>query len=433
MLMKTTRNACQLALTLLATLFFTVADAQQPVFPGAEGFGVNTPAGRGGHIFHVTSLADKGPGTLREAVNHWLPRRIVFEVSGVIVLDSRLFIRNPFISIYGQTAPPPGITLKGHPVFVQTHDVLIQHLRIRIGDDQPVVNMQAQNMDAISVLAPPSVRDSYPDTIGTYNVVIDHCSTSWTIDEAISCFNVSDVTFSNCIFAEALDASKFVPEPHSMGPFTGKAKNLAFGNNLTAHIASRNFKFGGGTEVVCWNNVIYNSRWIGIEVENMDRRTPPVASILANIVRRGPDSRNGTRYPVWVNRVTEKARVYIDGHRCDYYDGDPWSCVKQDSSAALARVDEPPIMFDPITVRPQKQVLDWVLQNAGAWPAMRDTVDKRIIREVQSRTGKIINSQTEVGGMPEIAENKRRLRPPKDRDAFAGWLQSYTEAVEKGN
>jgi len=92
------------------------------------------------------------------------------------------------------------------------------------------------------------------------------------------------------------------------------------------------------------------------------------------------------------------------------------------------------IMFNPITVRPQKQVLDWVLQNAGAWPAMRDAVDKRIIREVKSRTGKIINSQTtEVGGMPEIAENKRRLEPPKDVEAFAGWLQSYTEATEKGN
>ena len=99
----------------------------------------------------------------------------------------------------------------------------------------------------------------------------------------------------------------------------------------------------------------------------------------------------------------------------------------------MARVDEPPIMFDPITVRPQEQVLDWVLENAGAWPAMRDTVDKRIIGEVKSRTGRIIDSVADVGGMPKVAENKRRLDAPKDPEAFAEWLRTYTEAVEKGN
>jgi len=432
MQMTHTRNTFWLVLTLLVTTPAAEAGANEPVFPGAEGFGVQTQAGKGGRIFYVTSLADKGPGTFREAVEHSLPRQIVFEVSGRIALKSPLNIRSPYISIYGQTAPPPGVTLTGHTIFIQTHDVLIQHVRIRIGDDQVVNKMEADTIDAITVVAHPRVRALYPDSIGTYNVVIDHVSTSWTIDEAVSCFRVSDVTFSNCIFAEALDASKYVPEPHSMGPFTGWSKRLAFGCNLTAHIASRNFKFGGDTEVVCWNNVVYNSRWIGIEVENMDKREPPVASIIANVVRRGPDSGNGTRYPVWVNRVTENTRVYVDGHQCDFYNGDPWSCVNQDSTAASARVDEPPIMFDPITIRPQDQVLDWVLENAGAWPAMRDPVDKRIISEVRSKTGKIIDSPTDVGGWHEMAENKRRLDPPKDPDAFAAWLSTYTEAVEKG-
>jgi pectate lyase len=137
-----------------------------PAFPGAEGFGAYTMGGRGGNVYIVTNLNDDGAGSLRNAVEASGPRIVVFEISGTIELESRLRISNPYITIAGQTAPGDGICLKNYELDINTHDVIIRYLRVRPGDPS-----QAEN-DAISI------RSS--------NVIVDHCSASWSIDEALS-------------------------------------------------------------------------------------------------------------------------------------------------------------------------------------------------------------------------------------------------------
>ena len=148
-----------------------------PVFPGAEGFGTRTPAGRGGKVIEITSLADDGPGTLRAALQDPSPRIIVFRVAGTIELRGELAIAQPFVTVAGQTAPGGGISIKNAGIGISTHDVLIQHLRVRPGKEGRV---NPENNDAISILG------RHGNVGGAYNVVLDHISASWGEDETIS-------------------------------------------------------------------------------------------------------------------------------------------------------------------------------------------------------------------------------------------------------
>src|SRR5262249_16216819 len=139
-----------------------------PAFPGAEGFGANTPGGRGGKLIAVTNLNDEGPGSFRAACEAEGPRIVVFRVSGLIPLAKKLVIRNPYITIAGQTAPGDGICLRNYTFVIATHDVVVRYLRSRLGD------LSAQEDDSITLAA------------GARDVVIDHCSATWSIDEALS-------------------------------------------------------------------------------------------------------------------------------------------------------------------------------------------------------------------------------------------------------
>src|SRR5690554_961641 len=185
---------------LLALGLATAAQAAQavPVIPGAAGFGMSTPAGRGGEIYKVTNLNDSGSGSLRACVEASGPRVCVFEVSGAIQLQKDLRIQNPYITIAGQTAPSPGISLYGGTVRIyDTHDVLIQHIRIRVGDanggSDPI------NRDALDLAGGSGVN----------NVVLDHVSASWALDEMVSVWKGRNVTIRNSIISEALDEHRF--------------------------------------------------------------------------------------------------------------------------------------------------------------------------------------------------------------------------------
>src|SRR4051794_929731 len=139
-----------------------------PAFPGAEGFGATTPGGRGGKVMMVTNLNDEGPGSFRSACEAEGPRLVIFRVSGLITLTKKLVIRNPYITIAGQTAPGDGICLRNFTFVIATHDVVVRYLRSRLGD------LTGQEDDCITLAA------------GATNVIIDHCSATWSIDEALS-------------------------------------------------------------------------------------------------------------------------------------------------------------------------------------------------------------------------------------------------------
>ena len=398
------------------------------VIPEASGFGITTPAGRGGQIIKVTNLNNSGDGSLRAAIETSGARVIVFEVSGTIELESKLAIKEPFLTIAGQTAPSPGITLQGY-VSVQTHDVLIQHIRVRPGD------VQGGDPEGISLYNP----GSRP----VYNIVIDHCSISWAIDENTNTWgfegeSVKDVTFSNNIINEALDDSTHPKGPHSKGMLIGDGnRRIAVIGNLFAHNADRNPEIKGGSSVVVVNNLIYN--WDAAqEATHLGRESnlpgvPTLASVVGNVYLRGPN----TVGPADAIKVSRDAPF---GSKLYYTDNLAVGITLFNNEASFEPiVTTPPIWVDGLLAHPSAGVEATVLENAGARPADRDRVDKRVIAEVMSRTGKIIDSQEEVGGWPALPMNQRSLQlPPNPNDNDDGdtytnleeWLHQLAAAVE---
>ena len=221
-----------------------------PVFPGAEGFGSKTRAGRGGKVIEVTSLADSGPGTLREALEDPNPRIIVFRVGGLIEIDEPFYIRYPFVTIAGQTAPGDGITIKNGGITILTHDILLQSLRVRPGAEGKSVG---KDNDSIGILGPKFAGDSY-------NIVLDHISVSWAEDENISIYEgPSNITVSWSIISEGLNKSRHQEGEHSTGLLIGdRADKVSVHHNIFAHNEQRNPMNKNGGTLDIRNNVIYN-------------------------------------------------------------------------------------------------------------------------------------------------------------------------------
>ena len=363
-----------------------------PVFPGAMGHGTETKAGRGGQIIRVTNLNDSGAGSLRAAIDASGPRIIVFEVSGTIHLKSDLKISTPYITLAGQTAPSPGINLRGAGVRISTHDVLVQHIRIRTGDDPS--GPTPSNRDTLQVLGP-----------NAYNVVVDHVSGCWSVDETMSTwYAVNNITFSNNLLSEALSNSLHSKGSHSMGVLIGNHAKVTFIRNLVAHCAGRNPRILGDTEAAVINNVYYNARTtsnfgsIGSDVG------PTWLTAVGNRFIAGPNT--GDSAVGW--KVESSApggtQLYFEDNQA------PGGSHKSTSKA----VSTPPVWHESLSAYPASQVEDMVLGNAGARPADRDAVDARVISEVRNRTGTIKDSTSEVGGWPTLANNHRAFNAPSN-------------------
>jgi len=367
-------------------------DAPLKAFVGAEGFGTDTPAGRGGQVIKVTNLNDSGTGSLRAALDAVGPRTIVFDVGGTIRLSSDLSIRNPYVTIAGQSAPSPGITLRGAGIRVGTHDVLVRHLRIRVGDDPD--GPSPINRDALQVSTP-----------GVYNVVIDHISASWAIDEDMSTwYEVSDITFSNCIISEGLQDSLHPEGPHSKGLLIGTgAKNISVIGNLLAHNYERYPRINGNTSAVVFNNLMYDAGngYEYISIGSADG--PSLASVVGNVFIDGPSSPAGMK-AVKVQSVSPVGtRVYQADNR---YSGTIYSGTSSVTASSS------PLDLSLFTIRPSNTVETNVLAGAGARPLDRDVVDERIIYEVQTRTGRIIDAVSDVGGWPSEPSSFREFVVP---------------------
>lgn len=389
-----------------------------------RGFGTGTPAGRDGRVLKVTNLNRSGPGSFADAVRAKGPRIIVFEVGGVIDLEQHsIGISEPFLTVAGQTAPSPGITLIRGGISIRTHDVLMQHIRVRPGD-----------------AGQPKRSGWAPDGVATnaaYNVVIDHCSISWAVDENLSASGPRhegpdktshNVTFSNCIIAECLDDSSHPKGRHSKGSLIHDyCTDIAIIGNLYAHNVNRNPYFKAFTTGVIVNNLIYNPRSAAIKLtwpasEWKDTNVTPLdprISIVGNVLIHGRDT----------NRDLALACCRADAFMHDN------SAEKRDDSAAditkgdIRVLSEKPSWPDGLRAMPADKVIEYITANAGARPKDRDDVDKRIIRDFRQRKGRIIDSQDDVGGYPSPQPTRRKLSIPDNN--IEQWLARFTAEVEQ--
>lgn len=380
-------------------------------FPGAEGFGAYAQGGRGGRVLHVNNLEDSGEGSLRWAVDQSGPRTIVFEVSGTIELQRGLNLTQPFITIAGQTAPGDGICIKGGTVRVATHDVIVRYLRLRLGD-RTHGQGSLQGKDALDLSA-------------GADIIVDHCSASWSLDEVLSASArrpvLTRLTVQWCFITEALN-----PDRHGYGSLirgTGGAR-YSFHHNLYAHNFGRNPRPGNydsnphdrdpeGLLLDFRNNVIYN--WGGGHAGyNADTVSVTRLNYVGNFLVPGADSApNAFAYAAG----SRHDRAYFSGNAFDgKVPDDPWALVKFPDSwtADDIRAFKQPQAFPsgPAVVEDAFTAARRVLARGGASLPRRDAVDHRVAADVRNRTGGIINSQDEVGGWPRLVSSPA----PADRD-----------------
>ena len=377
-------------------------------FEGAEGCGKYTVGGRGGKEYVVTSLADDGSeGTLRHAVEAEGPRIVTFAVSGDIHLTAPLNIRNPYLSILGETAPGKGITLRDHNVFITADQVIIRYLRVRLGTKYGV---EADAMGARHCS----------------NVIIDHCSISWATDENASFYNFRDATVQWCIISEALNSSVHHKGQHGYGGIWG-GRNVSFHHNLFAHNNSRNPRFDHPR--IYWhddrmyyrgtvdfkNNVVYNwgmkaiyggeEGWFNVE---------------GNYFRPGPATRHldGEWLDISTSSTTSMipGEFYIDDNVYDVsavkkggFDGrkpEYEKIAEREKNYGEVSAEDPFAISVELESQDADKAYKAVLKHAGA-SKKRDAVDRRIVKEVKKGKATYRGSVT---GFPGIIDSENDVK-----------------------
>ena len=386
------------------------------------GFGSQTQGGLKGRIIKVTNLNDSGPGSLRAALEASGPRVIVFEVGGLIWLSRDLMVRNPYVTVAGETAPSPGITVANGGIYIASHDVVLRHVRNRVGNDPSGANLASRD----GIIIAGTGRGE-----AIYNVVVDHCSVSWAVDENVSTWyqNVHDVTIRYSIIAEGL----LKGVENSKGLLVGDhSQRVSAIGNLFANNRDRNPTLKGNTTSVLINNLIYNSGYWGVLLSDYEGRGRIQANVVNNLYRPGPSTSRSSPF-TFAQRAPYGAQLYLAGN------------VSEDMLFRTNVAPDPRVsswitgLNFPTTMLPANKVESFVLANAGARPKDRDAVDKRIVREVTTHGGKLINSQRDVGGWPRTGATYRALSLPANpqgdsngngRSNLEEWLDRYLVAVE---
>lgn len=417
--------------------------ASIPAFPGAQGGGMYSHGGRGGRVIVVRNLNDRGAGSLREALETGGPRFVVFNVAGIIRLEEKIVVRAPYLTLDGSSAPGDGVCIAGETVEIDTHDVIIRHLRFRRG-----ATWVGSRNDALG-----------GNPIG--NIIIDHVSASWGLDENLSMYRhmyqppdggrelklpTVNITIQNSIFSEGLDTYN-----HAFGSTLG-GYNSTFHHNLWASNTGRNPSVGMFYDFTFANNVIFN--WRHRTVDGGDHRS--FYTIVNNYFKPGPVTNRDDPISYRILRPDKRrsrqftldfGRAYVEGNVVEGNDvvtADNWAggvqladdeffptadqitqkelrsgAVPQDpeqrreAAAALReqllseiRADEPyPHAY--LVLQSAREAYDYVLANAGATLPRRDPVDARVVEmvrtgEVAYEEGKgIITDVEQVGGYPE--------------------------------
>ncbi len=391
-------------------------------FPGAEGAGAYSFGGRGGRVYIITSLADSGPGTLREAVESAGPRIVVFNVSGIIHLKMPLFIKAPYLTIAGQTAPGDGICVAGATTLVDTHDVVIRYMRFRRGETDVFDRDDALGGNPIG------------------NIIVDHCSTSWGFDENLSMYRhmyssgkgdpeklpTLNITIQWCISSEAFNNYN-----HAFGGTWG-GRNTSFHHNLFASNTGRNPSIGMSYDFNFVNNVLYN--WVHRTMDGGDKGS--LINCIANYYKPGPATPTGpVRYRLVAPAASQSkahpepiyGRVYAAGNvvegnpkvTADNWDGGIQFRIGEigDSEKSADVVELAPLIqktrsttpfpMSPLKIQTAQEAYASVLDQAGATLPHRDPVDLRIVQMVRTGSvtfapGKgILTDPKQVGGYPD--------------------------------
>lgn len=437
---------------------------QRPVaFPGAEGFGKYATGGRNGKVLIVTNLNDNGPGSFREAVSAKYPRIVVFAVSGTIRLLSPLSFRGD-LTIAGQTAPGDGICLSDYPVTLGGDNIIVRYLRFRMGDKN-------QNKGMVN-------GSGHDDAFGgtrRSQIIIDHCSLSWSTDELMSIYAGDSTTLQWNILAEPLNYSYHFEtgdrdfEQHGFGGIWG-GRHLSAHHNLFAHCYNRNPRFDGIRNCPEENvdfryNVIYN--W---GTNTMYAGEGGYYNIVANYFKYGPSTAKGVRYRIaspgrrdtppvipfgkWYVRdnFIDEAKLITGNNELGITMGN--GGTEEDKKNCLVST---PVPAPAMPLRSATEAYEEVLRNAGA-SYKRDTMDNRIINDVRNRTGRIVDVQggyphgtpfeqtlnawprleslpapadTDQDGMPDEWERKHGLDPGDPADAQKNTLNPRYNNIEQ--
>lgn len=433
---------------LILFIGFGCTYAQTPAFPGAEGDGMYTAGGRNGKILYVTKLTDDGSaGTLRWAVNQSGARIILFKVAGLIPLTSELRISNGFLTIAGQSAPGDGICLKNYPVVIQANNVIIRFMRFRMGDEAA---------EADKLAGKTSYSWDGADAIwgrNQSNIILDHCSMSWNIDECASFYDNKNFTMQWCVLAESMRNSVHSKGAHGYGGIWG-GEPATFHHNILAFHDSRNPRFCGSrytnspsTERVNFvNNVIYN--WGGNSgyggeggsynlINNYYRsRTGSTGSVSYRIFSPNADA-GGNAQPAGVWGI-----FYLSGNEMRNYStvtADNRIGFQPNSLGTKSITDlesSVPFPSPQITTQSAGDAYVSVTTYAGA-SLKRDAVDTRVINNIlngtvsctagsNGSTNGFIDSQKDVGGWPDYTYDPNNVLVDTDGDGMPdSWETSH--------
>lgn len=428
-MMYTCNSIRTLLLTAIMTMILLPVMAQQrektPAFPGAEGYGRYVTGGRGGKVYHVTNLNDSGVGSFRWACSQSGARTVVFDVSGTIHLKSQLKLTNGSITIAGQTAPGDGICVADWDFVISAPNVIIRYMRFRPGD----------------------TSGGEPDGLGGFdgkNIIVDHCSVSWSVDECCSVYGNEHMTVQWCLIAQSLRMSTHAKEAHGYGGNWG-GKGATYHHNLLAHHDSRVPRLGNrpmyaGRDTTDFrNNVYYN--WGGngcyggegmkANIVNCyykpgpgtDVRAAGNSSIKYRIAGIGVSTDpSNAMYNIW-------GKYYVNGNvnpdnngvTLNNWSRGVWQQITKnkpsDEAQDTIRLKEP-LPFMHVTTHTAEQAFEQVLKYAGA-SLHRDEVDELMVSDTRNR--KATYRGTDSSDIPGIIDTPYNNKPANAPDNWNPW------------